>query len=178
VNQPTGNVEREKPQQPHYKQNKKHRQKHCRSPFSLTYKAIQPYCNLRAAQPQPDANSRPPAHPPVNCRRFFCAPNRRANAFGNFHRYDLRMKLDDVPGASKAESNADEEEAWLLASLTECQRSMLAASSALASPIHSVLYNSDTYRKLVEADATARVKYKAAGAALRGYRVAKNERLN
>src|SRR5512141_2715104 len=32
MNQPTGNVEREKPQQPHYKQNNKRGEKHLKSP--------------------------------------------------------------------------------------------------------------------------------------------------
>jgi hypothetical protein len=48
-----------------------------------------------------------------------------------------------------------EEEARLLAALTESHWVSLAAHSALTNPVTLVFYNSDFYRKLVGADAAA-----------------------
>jgi hypothetical protein len=64
----------------------------------------------------------------------------------------------------------DEEEARLLAALTECHWLSLAASAALKRPIHSVVNGSNAHRKLAETDAAARAACNAARLALREYR--------
>ena len=71
-----------------------------------------------------------------------------------------------------------EKDARLLAKLTECYRLSRAACSALTRRIQSVLHgSSDAYRKLVETDAAARVKYEAAIVALREYRTNRKSRI-
>ena len=72
----------------------------------------------------------------------------------------------------------EEEEARLLAALTECQRLSRAASAALTHPDQIVVYNSSTHRRLMEADAEARLKYAAARVALRAYRTPPPRRRN
>jgi hypothetical protein len=68
----------------------------------------------------------------------------------------------------------DQEEIRLRAVLVDCNRSSLGALSALEHPVNSVVYRSDAHWKLVETEATARLRYKAADAALRAYRKTKS----
>ena len=71
-----------------------------------------------------------------------------------------------------------EKDARLLAKLIARYRLSRAACSALTHPIQSVLHGtSDAYRKLVETDAAARVKYEAAIVALREYRTNRKNRI-
>lgn len=71
-----------------------------------------------------------------------------------------------------------EKDVRLLAKLTECYRLSRAACAALKHPIQSVFHgSSDAYRKLVEKDAAARVRYEAAIAALREYRTNRKSRI-
>jgi predicted small secreted protein len=56
---------------------------------------------------------------------------------------------------------ADEHKDRLPADVTECQRASLAAWSALTHPAYGVADGSADYRKLLQADAEARVKYSA-----------------
>jgi hypothetical protein len=68
----------------------------------------------------------------------------------------------------------DAEETRLLAALKDCHWSSRVASDALTRPMYSVILGSASHRKLVEADATARVNHKAALLAWRAYRRAEN----
>src|SRR5579862_3089387 len=64
----------------------------------------------------------------------------------------------------------NEEEQRLLAEVKKCFRLTLAAWSALHHPVRSVVHGSLAHRKLVQADAVARLRYEAAKAAPRAYR--------
>jgi hypothetical protein len=68
----------------------------------------------------------------------------------------------------------DEEETRLLAVLKDCGWLSRVASDALTRPVHSVIHGSNAHRKLVEADAAARVTHAAALLALRTYRAAED----
>ena len=72
----------------------------------------------------------------------------------------------------------DKEETRLCAALRDCLWSSRVASDALTRPMYSVVFGSAAHRKLVEADATARVNHDAALSALRAYRVAKDSRVS
>jgi hypothetical protein len=65
---------------------------------------------------------------------------------------------------------ADEEEARLLAEEAKCHRLSLAAWAALAHPVHSVVNDGEVHQKLLAANASARLRYVAARAALHVYR--------
>ena len=69
----------------------------------------------------------------------------------------------------------DEEEARLLATLNDCHWLSRVASDALTRPMHSVVMGGDAHRKLVAADATARVNHAAALLAWRAYRRETND---
>jgi hypothetical protein len=72
----------------------------------------------------------------------------------------------------------DEEETRLLAALKDCDWLSRVASDALKRPMYTVVVGSAAHRKLVEADATASVKYDAATVALRAYRQAEKQRVS
>jgi hypothetical protein len=65
----------------------------------------------------------------------------------------------------------DEEEARLLAEVKYRHRVSLAAWAALHHPVRSVVHGSDDHRKLVQADAIARLRYHDAKGALLAYRM-------
>ena len=65
----------------------------------------------------------------------------------------------------------NEEERRLLAEVKKCFRLSLAAWSARNHPVRSVVHGSDDHRKLVQADAIARLRYHDAKGALLAYRM-------
>jgi hypothetical protein len=69
----------------------------------------------------------------------------------------------------------DEEEARLLAVLKGCLWSSRVASDALTRPMHSVIIGGAAHRKLMEAEATARVNHAAALLAWRAYKRAEDD---
>jgi hypothetical protein len=64
----------------------------------------------------------------------------------------------------------DEEEARLLADGNKCHELSLAARAALFHPLHSIIDGSEAHQKLLEANATARLRYVAARTARHAYR--------
>jgi hypothetical protein len=67
----------------------------------------------------------------------------------------------------------DEEETRLHAAVADCRRLSLDASFALTHAALNVASDNDGFRKLMEADATARKQYTAARIALKTYRTTK-----
>ena len=84
--------------------------------------------------------------------------------------YDLAPNLLRCLCRQEGVPMPDEEETRLLAALKERHWLSRFASDALTRPIHSVVYGSDAHRKLVEADATAKMNHAAALLAWRVYR--------
>jgi hypothetical protein len=66
----------------------------------------------------------------------------------------------------------NDQESRLLAEVTECYRLSRAASAALTYPVHSMIYNGEPHRKLIEADRVAHASYDVALLALRTFRKA------
>src|ERR1700678_787658 len=71
----------------------------------------------------------------------------------------------------------DGEKGRLIAELAEFQKVRHAASYALTHPGRSLLFDSESHRHLVKADADARVAYNTALSALRSYRAYPSQRI-